>query len=119
VCEQTNGKREKKTRESIARMCIKKKRTKRHEHTYTPDVTQNKETDREEKTEDVVEIEIQIDCTSTGLFQKEKKQTNKNVLCMFFLFTYAVQVMMDQVENNLDVKVVVAAVADKNVVEMT
>jgi hypothetical protein len=38
---------------------------------------------------------------------------------LFVLFTYAVQVMMDQVENNLDVKVVVAAVEDKNVVEMT
>jgi len=70
----------------------------------------------EKKTEDVVEIEIRIDCTSTGLYQK--KQTNMFDLCSFFYFrfTYAVQVMMDQVENNLDVNVVVM---DKNVVEMT
>jgi len=71
---------------------------------------------QKKKTGDVVEIEIQINCTSTGLFQK----TNKYMfdLCSFlFSFTYAVQVMMDQVENNLDVDEVV--VMDKNVVEMT
>ncbi len=36
-------------KESIARMCIKKKRTKRHEHTYTLNATQNRETDRKKK----------------------------------------------------------------------
>jgi len=55
------------------------------------------------------ELRFEIDCTSTGL--------------VFFLlqriglsFTYAVQVMMDLVENNLDVKLVV--MEDRNVVGM-
>jgi len=74
----------KKTKRSIARMCIKKKRTKRHEHTYTLNATQNRQT--EKKTGDVVEIEIQINCTSTGLFQKNKQIY---VRFMFFLiFVY-------------------------------
>ncbi len=33
-----------------------------------------RQTEKKKKTEDVVEVEIQIDCTSTGLFQN--KQTN-------------------------------------------
>ncbi len=45
VCEQTNGKRKK--NEGInSENVYKKKRTKRHEHTYTLNATQNREADR-------------------------------------------------------------------------
>ncbi len=48
VCEQTNGKRKKNEEINSENVYKKKgkKRTKRHEHTYTLNATQNRETDR-------------------------------------------------------------------------
>jgi hypothetical protein len=62
-------------------MCIKKNEQ-NGTNTRIHPMRHKIERQTEKKTEDVVEIEIQIDCTSTGLFQK----TNKNVRLMFLSF---------------------------------